>query len=179
MAKMMPKNSTIVSVRHTPRFSLSRHGLLHLVSALSHSRSSAFSSRFSTKAMQMPMSSGDSSDPMLFSTPPSSDRLFKPQYSSVAKAMSSMTRLMVLLFSSNPYPALLVGSQSILSHHAPHFHAENRKFFVNTSPCTLFSFNSERKEEKKRRQKLRFWISLHGFTCCLSYLSLPREHSAA
>ncbi|MBD9206840.1 MAG: hypothetical protein EGQ40_03410, partial [Clostridiales bacterium] len=24
----------------------------------------------------------------------------------------------------------------------------------------LFSFSSERKEEKKRRQKLRFWISL-------------------
>ena len=61
MAKMIPKNSTMVSVRHTPRFSLSRHGLFHLASALSHSRSSAFSSRFSTKAMQMPMSSGDSS----------------------------------------------------------------------------------------------------------------------
>ena len=28
----------------------------------------------------------------------------------------------------------------------------------------LFSFNSERKEEKKRRQKLRFWISLRAFT---------------
>ena len=28
----------------------------------------------------------------------------------------------------------------------------------------LFSFSSERKEEKKRRQKLRFWISLRGFT---------------
>ena len=32
----------------------------------------------------------------------------------------------------------------------------------------LFSFSSERKEEKKRRQKLRFWISLRGFTCSLS-----------
>ncbi len=28
----------------------------------------------------------------------------------------------------------------------------------------LFSFSSERKEKKKRRQKLRFWISLRGFT---------------
>ena len=28
----------------------------------------------------------------------------------------------------------------------------------------LFSFSSERKEEKKRRQKLRFWISLRAFT---------------
>ena len=32
----------------------------------------------------------------------------------------------------------------------------------------LFSFNSERKEEKKRRQKLRFWISLRAFTHRLS-----------
>ena len=106
MAKMTPKNSTMVSVRHTPRFSLSRHGLFHLASALSHSRSSAFSSRFSTKAMQMPMSSGDSSPPRALSSPPSSDRLFKPQYSSAAKAISSIMRLPVLLFSSNPYPAL-------------------------------------------------------------------------
>ncbi len=29
----------------------------------------------------------------------------------------------------------------------------------------LFSFSSERKEEKKRRQKLRFWISLRAFAC--------------
>ena len=34
----------------------------------------------------------------------------------------------------------------------------------------LFSFNSERKEEKKRRQKLRFWISLRAFTRSLSRL---------
>ena len=34
-------------------------------------------------------------------------------------------------------------------------------FFVSDG---LFSFSSERKEEKKRRQKLRFWISLRGFT---------------
>ena len=34
----------------------------------------------------------------------------------------------------------------------------------------LFSFNSERKEEKKRRQKLRFWISLRAFARRLSRL---------
>ena len=43
----------------------------------------------------------------------------------------------------------------------------------------LFSFSSERKEEKKRRQKLRFWISLRAFACRLSCLSLPRERHAA
>ena len=32
----------------------------------------------------------------------------------------------------------------------------------------LFSFSSERKEEKKRRQKLRFWISLRAFAHRLS-----------
>ena len=42
----------------------------------------------------------------------------------------------------------------------------------------LFSFSSERKEEKKRRQKLRFWISLRGFTRRLSCLSLSRERCA-
>ena len=42
----------------------------------------------------------------------------------------------------------------------------------------LFSFSSERKEEKKRRQKLRFWISLRAFACRLSCLSLPRERCA-
>ena len=42
----------------------------------------------------------------------------------------------------------------------------------------LFSFNSERKEEKKRRQKLRFWISLRAFTCCSSCLLLTRERHA-
>ena len=42
----------------------------------------------------------------------------------------------------------------------------------------LFSFSSERKEEKKRRQKLRFWISLRAFACRLSRLSLPRERCA-
>ena len=43
----------------------------------------------------------------------------------------------------------------------------------------LFSFNSERKEEKKRRQKLRFWISLRAFTRCLSCSLFPRERYAA
>ena len=43
----------------------------------------------------------------------------------------------------------------------------------------LFSFSSERKEEKKRRQKLRFWISLRGFTYSLSRWNKPREHCAA
>ena len=42
----------------------------------------------------------------------------------------------------------------------------------------LFSFNSERKEEKKRRQKLRFWISLRGFTYSLSRWNKPRERCA-
>ena len=42
----------------------------------------------------------------------------------------------------------------------------------------LFSFSSERKEEKKRRQKLRFWISLRGFTWFLFCLLLPRERCA-
>ena len=42
----------------------------------------------------------------------------------------------------------------------------------------LFSFNSERKEEKKRRQKLRFWISLRGFTWSLSCQNKPRERCA-
>ena len=42
----------------------------------------------------------------------------------------------------------------------------------------LFSFNSERKEGKKRRQKLRFWISSRGFTWFLSCLLLPRERCA-
>ena len=39
----------------------------------------------------------------------------------------------------------------------------------------LFSFSSERKEEKKRRQKLRFWISLRDFTWFLFCLLLPHE----
>ena len=43
----------------------------------------------------------------------------------------------------------------------------------------LFSFSSERKEEKKRRQKLRFWISLRGFTYSLSRRNKPRERCAA
>ena len=43
----------------------------------------------------------------------------------------------------------------------------------------LFSFNSERKEGKKRRQKLRFWISLRGFTWFLSCQNKPRERCAA
>ena len=43
----------------------------------------------------------------------------------------------------------------------------------------LFSFSSERKEEKKRRQKLRFWISLRGFTWFLSCQNKPRKRCAA
>ena len=42
----------------------------------------------------------------------------------------------------------------------------------------LFSFSSERKEEKKRRQKLRFWIFLRAFARRLSCLFLPRERCA-
>ena len=49
-------------------------------------------------------------------------------------------------------------------------------FFVSDG---LFSFSSERKEEKKRRQKLRFWISLRGFTRFLSCQNKPRERCAA
>ena len=49
-------------------------------------------------------------------------------------------------------------------------------FFVSGG---LFSFSSERKEEKKRRQKLRFWISLRGFTWFLSCQNKPRERCAA
>ena len=60
MAKMMPMNSTMVSVRQTGRFSFRLHRPSHLASARSHSRSSAAIIRFSTKAMQMPSSSGDS-----------------------------------------------------------------------------------------------------------------------
>ena len=43
----------------------------------------------------------------------------------------------------------------------------------------LFSFSSGRKEEKKRRQKLRFWISLRGFTRFLSCQNKPRERCVA
>ena len=42
----------------------------------------------------------------------------------------------------------------------------------------LFSFSSERKEEKKRRQKLRFWISLRAFTQHEFRPHLPRERCA-
>ena len=49
------------------------------------------------------------------------------------------------------------------------------RFFVSGG---LFSFSSERKEEKKRRQKLRFWISLRGFTRRLFCLLFPRENCA-
>ena len=44
------------------------------------------------------------------------------------------------------------------------FRAPARGAFLFYASGGLFSFSSERKEEKKRRQKLRFWISLRGFT---------------
>ena len=55
------------------------------------------------------------------------------------------------------------------------FRASDRRHWRgNPSPFYasggLFSFNSERKEEKKRRQKLRFWISLRAFARSLSRL---------
>ena len=106
MAKMMPTKRTMVSVRHTGRFSLPRHGLLHLASARSHSRSSAAIIRFSTKAMHIPSSSGDSRFNSPLRMPLSHDRLFSPQYSSAANAISSMMRLMFLLFSSKSIPPL-------------------------------------------------------------------------
>ena len=106
MAKMMPRNSSSVSVRQTGRFSLSRHGLLHLASARCQRRSSAAIIRFSTKAMQMPVSSGDSKLISPLSIPPSRERLFNPQYSNAAKAISSMIRLKFLLSSSNAIPPL-------------------------------------------------------------------------
>ena len=60
IAKMIPRTSSSVSVRQTGRFSLAFHGLFHLIRPRSHRRSSATIIRFSTKAMQMPISSGDS-----------------------------------------------------------------------------------------------------------------------
>ena len=59
------------------------------------------------------------------------------------------------------------------------FRAPARVTFLFYASGGLFSFSSERKEEKKRRQKLRFWISLRGFTCCLSCLFSPRERCTA
>ena len=100
MAKIMPTNSTMVSVRQTGRFSFSRHGLRHLARARHHSRSSPAIIRFSTKAIQMPISRGDSSRSRPPRTLPSQRRLFSPQYSSAAKAISSMMRLQFFLSSS-------------------------------------------------------------------------------
>ena len=100
MAKMMPRNSTMVSVRQTGSFSLRFQGLFHLDSARSHSRSSATIIRFSTKAMQMPMSSGASRENRLEKSPPMVEILYRPQNSSTAKVMSSMMRCMVFLFRS-------------------------------------------------------------------------------
>ena len=54
-------------------------------------------------------------------------------------------------------------------------HTAQRCHFSFHASGGLFSFSNERKEEKKRRQKLRFWISLRAFTCRLSCLSLPHE----
>ncbi len=106
MAKMMPTKSTMVSVRQTGRFSLPRHGLLHLASARSHRRSSATIIRFSTNAMQIPINSGESRFNSPLRMPLSHDRLFSPQYSSAAKAISSMIRLMFFLFRSKAIPPL-------------------------------------------------------------------------
>ena len=57
-------------------------------------------------------------------------------------------------------------------------HTAQRCHFSFHASGGLFSFSSERKEEKKRRQKLRFWISLRAFTCCSSCLLLTRERHA-
>ena len=58
------------------------------------------------------------------------------------------------------------------------FRAPARVTFLFYASGGLFSFSSERKEEKKRRQKLRFWISLRGFTYSLSRWNKPRERCA-
>ena len=57
-------------------------------------------------------------------------------------------------------------------------HTAQRCHFSFHASGGLFSFSSERKEEKKRRQKLRFWISMRGFTWFLLCLFLPRERCA-
>ena len=57
-------------------------------------------------------------------------------------------------------------------------HTAQRCHFSFHASGGLFSFSNERKEEKKRRQKLRFWISLRGFTWFLLCLLLPRERCA-
>ena len=49
-------------------------------------------------------------------------------------------------------------------------HTAQRCHFSFHASGGLFSFSSERKEEKKRRQKLRFWISLRAFARSLSRL---------
>ena len=54
--------------------------------------------------MPTPMSSGENRDRMLRSRPPRTDRLFSPQYRRMAQAMSSRTRLIFFLFSSNGIP---------------------------------------------------------------------------
>ena len=87
MAKMMPRNSTMVSVRQTGRFSLAFQRLHHLASARSHRRSSPTIIRFSTKAMHTPMSSGASRENRLEKSPPMVEILYRPQNSSTAKVM--------------------------------------------------------------------------------------------
>ena len=69
IAKMIPRNSSSVSVRQTGRFSLAFHGLFHLIRPRSHRRSSATIIRFSTNAMQIPINSGESRSSRLPSTP--------------------------------------------------------------------------------------------------------------
>lgn len=104
IAKMIPRNSSSVSVRQTGRFSLAFHGLFHLIRPRSHRRSSATIIRFSTNAMQIPINSGESRSSRLPSTPLIHFRLFSPQYSSAAKAISSMIRLIFFLFRSKAIP---------------------------------------------------------------------------
>ena len=106
MAKMMPRNSTMVSVRQTGRFNLAFQRLRRLASARSHRRSSPTIIRFSTKAMHTPMSSGASRENRLEKSPPMVEILYRPQNSSTAKVMSSMIRCMVFLFSSKVFPVL-------------------------------------------------------------------------
>ena len=57
-------------------------------------------------------------------------------------------------------------------------HTAQRCHFSFHASGGLFSFSSERKEEKKRRQKLRFWISLRAFTQHEFRPHLPRERCA-
>ena len=118
MAKIMPRNSTMVSVRQTGRFSLAFQRLLHLVSARSHRRSSPAIIRFSTKAMHTPISSGASRDSRPDSTFPMAEMLYRPQNSSTAKAISSIMRCVVFLFRSmatRPFQQILPLSYHVFS----------------------------------------------------------------